>query len=88
MSLADTITQWPGSAKLLSQRFFIETFSSYDVQDYDDLFELLSICSLQQYVERYWHAAARSPVPDVRWYSKFRDLEFLWADNAFVLLEG
>ncbi|MGA8499303.1 MAG: cupin-like domain-containing protein [Xanthobacteraceae bacterium] len=84
----DAIAQWPGSAKLLSERFFIETFASYDVQVYDDLFELLSIYSLQQYVDRYWHAAARSPVPYVRWYSKFRDLEFQWADDAFALLEG
>lgn len=84
----DATAQWRGSAVLLSERYFIETFASSDVQVYDDLFELLSICSLQQYVDSYWHQAARSNVPYVRWYSKFRDLDFPWADDAFARFEG
>ena len=84
----DAIAQWRGSAALLSERYFIETFAACAVQLYDDLFELLAVCPLQQYVDRYWHSPARCGVPYVRWYSKFRDVEFEWADDAFALLEG
>lgn len=83
----DATARWRGAAELRSERFFIDTFASSEVQVYDDLFDLLSVCPLQQYVDRYWQAAGRGSVPYVRWYSKFRDVEFPWADDAFAVLK-
>ena len=59
----DAIRQWRGSAVLRSERYFIETFASSDVQVYDDLFELLSIYSLQQYVDSYWQLSRTFQCP-------------------------
>jgi Cupin-like domain len=56
------------------------------VQVYNSYFDLKKICSLRKYFEgNFGRDRAGDPkgMPYVRWYTKLRDVEFCWADEAF-----
>jgi len=44
--------------------------------------------TLRDYFARYWRrdTAPDKRVPYVRWYTKFKPIEFVWADDAFISL--
>lgn len=82
----DAISRWP-SAELTTAEFFPARFGNELVQVYDDLFELQDVCALQEYLDRYWWSKPEGgPVPYVRWYAKFKNQDFIWADAAFAVL--
>jgi hypothetical protein len=82
--VADAVARWGTPDQAISEAFFLGAFAAAEVQVYDDLFNLICVCPLREYVERYWHAPPRQGVPYVRWYAKFHDTEFEWADEAFA----
>lgn len=81
--VTDAIERWSGDAEPLSEHFFIEAFAEAQVQVYNDLFDLMSVCRLRDYIDRYWNAPFGSNVPYVRWYARFHAMDFEWADHAF-----
>jgi hypothetical protein len=59
------------------------------VQVYGDDFELRSVMVLSKYLSKYMGKDANASManaPYVRWYSKFRDVPFWWADEALSRL--
>lgn len=82
--VTDAIERWSQGVEPLSERFFIETFADSEVQVYNDLFDLVSVCRLRDYIDRYWYAPFGADVPYVRWYARFHAMEFEWADDAFA----
>lgn len=69
---------------ILEQRFGEES-----VQVYNNYFDLQSLMPLKQYLSRYFgnsYIRDDHALPYVRWYTKLRDVEFCWADRAFMQL--
>jgi Cupin-like domain len=66
------------------------TFGDQQVQIYDDLFELQTIDNLQNYLEgnfdRQDGAGGKSLY--VRWYTRFKEVDFFWADEVFQKLSS
>lgn len=84
--VSDAIDRWP-STSVGSVEFLARQFGDWQVQVYDDLFELLAVSSLNDYLNEFWERPPRAkPVPYVRWYAQFRELDFVWADEAFRAL--
>jgi hypothetical protein len=83
--VTDAVARW---GQLLDETFFLQTFADAEVQVYDDLFNLICVCPLHEYIDRYWHAPPGRDVPYVRWYAKFHDTEFEWADDAFARISA
>jgi cupin superfamily protein len=82
--VADAIERWPSPA-LWNESWLRRQFGRSQVQVYDELFNLAGVRPLQQYLDREWKNPPESgPVPYVRWYAKFKPVDFVWADAAFA----
>ena len=57
------------------------------VQVYNDLFDLTNVVPLRSYLQEWFGKSSeptgKKPLPYVRWYTKMKDVEFAWADDAF-----
>jgi hypothetical protein len=86
--VTDAISRWP-APQMLNINFISVNLGHFEVQIYDDLFSLENICQLQQYLDEYWWVKPhfKTRVPYVRWYAKFKDVDFVWADEAFSMIE-
>jgi hypothetical protein len=82
--ITDAIKGWREKAEPLSETFLLRTFADSEVQIYNDLFDLVNICRLGEYVEQYWNAPFAANVPYIRWYARFHAQDFEWADDAFA----
>jgi hypothetical protein len=82
--ITDAMEQWElfGTPQELDRKFGNEL-----VQVYNDLFDLVSVTPLNTYLKEWFgknfDAAAGQPLPYVRWYTRMKDVEFAWADEAF-----
>ena len=87
--VTDAMASWPGMTHW-SPAYLARELGSEKVQIYDDLFDLRDVTSLRAYLEEWFGRvpAAGRAVPYVRWYTKLRDVDFAWADQAFAKLEG
>jgi len=85
--VTDAITRWR-SLHVWTSEYFTENFGDLSVQVYDDLFTLVDVTTLRSYFDDYWLVSPSDgkPVPYVRWYSKFKDVDFVWADDVFEKL--
>jgi hypothetical protein len=81
--VTDAMDNWRALAKWTPE-FFLSEFGKFDVQVYDDLFDLLDITSLERYLKRnFWQPAKANASEYIRWYSKLKDIDFFWSDVAF-----
>lgn len=73
------------SPQRLEQRFGQET-----AQIYNDYFDLRSVKRLSDYLREFFNrdTPPLGEVPYVRWYSKLRDVKFIWADHVFEQLRN
>ena len=57
------------------------------VQVYNDLFDLTNVIPLRSYLQEWFgksgETVGNKPLPYVRWYTKMKDVDFVWADEAF-----
>lgn len=62
-------------------------FGNELVQVYNDLFDLTNVTPLKSYLQEWFGKSSQSagdqPLPYVRWYTKMKDMDFVWADEAF-----
>jgi len=62
-------------------------FGAELVQVYNDLFDLTHVIPLKSYLQEWFgkngEPGGDKPMPYVRWYSKMKDVDFVWADEAF-----
>ena len=65
--------------------YFVKHFGNEEVQLYDDLFNLIDIITLNKYINQYFgqEKLPNEIVPYVRWYTRLKDYEFIWADDFF-----
>lgn len=67
-----------------------ERFGDRLVQVYNNYFDLQSLMPLQQYLSENFGKRSgeiEEKPPYVRWYTKLRDVDFCWADEAFTQLQ-
>ena len=77
------------SPSVWTTEYFMKQFGGASVQVYDDLFTLESVTTLRSYMERYsGRKGSKQSVPYVRWYTKFKSIDFVWADEAFAKLQN
>ncbi len=87
--VTDALDDWSlnerWSPQSLEQRFGQEM-----AQIYNDYFDLRSVRRLSDYLREFFNREAPplGEVPYVRWYSKLRDVKFIWADQVFEQLRN
>jgi hypothetical protein len=85
--VTDAMRDWPAFGKWTPDHL-AERLGRHEVQVYNDLFDLVSICTLGQYLKKNFGRAAHEPAREyVRWYTRFRPVDFFWADQAFDALK-
>jgi Cupin-like domain len=83
--VTDALEDWLW-AERWTPEYLNRHFGHEPVQVYNDYFDLLDVSTLSEYWQRYCRDASPAPgsfVPYVRWYAKFRDVDFVWADAVF-----
>jgi hypothetical protein len=87
--VADAMDAWEARRRW-TPGYLREKLGSFEVQIYDDLFQLLDVGPLEDYLDRYFGGRAPAGdlrIPYVRWYAELRKYdEFPWADKAFEVL--
>jgi hypothetical protein len=64
--------------------YFERMFGEFDIQVYNDLFDLVNITSLAEYLHENFGKSEDVASQDyVRWYTKLKSFDFVWADEAF-----
>jgi hypothetical protein len=76
------------AATTWSIEFFARKFGDRHVQVYDNLFSLRDLVPLSDYIQRNFGPTATASDDYVRWYAKFRDVDFVWSDDVFAELKG
>lgn len=91
--ITDAMGEWR-ALKQWTCEFFAERFGNEEVQVYGDLFRLVGISTLSEYLTGYFGRSELSGhgtrlVPYVRWYSHLvADDRVPWADGAFQRLQS
>ncbi len=82
--VTDGMKNWPLLEKW-SVENLVKNFGNYEVQVYNDLFDLIDVIPLENYVQEFFNLESESNkfIPYVRWYSTFKELDFVWADDFF-----
>ena len=64
-------------------------FGEEDVQVYDDLFGLQDVIPLRSYLKNHFNKKISDPRSKlyVRWYTKLKDVDFVWSDHVFDRLK-
>lgn len=86
--VTDAMRDWP-AAKLWTPEYFARRFGEVDVQVYNELFTLIDVCPLGSYLaSNFGMGSGFSSREYVRGYVKFKDVEFVWADEIFQQLRS
>jgi hypothetical protein len=67
---------------------FTAKLGDLSVQVYDALFDLQQVSTLKDYIEKEFNhpESDRTEVPYIRWYSKLKEVDYAWSDEAFALI--
>jgi hypothetical protein len=88
--VVDGMDNWPAK-ELWSPAYFDGKFGNEKVQVYDDLFNLINVTTLNSYLIKYFNRTDSiygEIVPYVRWYTKLKECNFVWADEVFNKLQN
>jgi hypothetical protein len=81
--VTDGMEKWAAPQKW-TPKYFRERFGDLYTQVYDDLFTLQGVFPLSNYIDECLDKQGRdSRGAYVRWYVKFKDVEFCWSDKVF-----
>jgi len=81
--VTDAMHAWPAKDKW-TPPYFRHEFGHLGAQLYDNLFGLQSIRPLGEYIDTYFDNHQDNPRGYyVRWYVKFKPLDFFWSDDVF-----
>jgi hypothetical protein len=84
--VTDAMETWPLHS--WSPASLQDAFGDREVQVYDTLFSLMDTCSLREYLQSNFNRNSDySSQEYVRWYIKLKEVDFVWADEAFEVLK-
>jgi Cupin-like domain len=73
----DALTQW-------TPEWLVAHYGEQKVQVYNTLFDLVDVITLERYIrDNFGKDPSYQATDYVRWYTKFKDVEFFWADSFF-----
>ena len=87
--VTDAMKGWSGESTW-SPHAFRKKFGTNHVQIYNDAFDLRDIRTLSHYLDTHFNGSpspSGEPTPYVRWYTKLKDVDFVWADSIFEALQ-
>ncbi|XLS27825.1 cupin-like domain-containing protein [Flavobacteriaceae bacterium M23B6Z8] len=64
-----------------------QEFGGEITQIYDDLFDLQNVASLESYLKNNFNQPEKECKQYIRWYTKLKDVDFLWSDHVFEKLQ-
>jgi len=68
-----------------------EQFGDFEVQVYNNLFDLQTVDTLETYLNKNFDKKETSidaVIEYARWFTKFRDIDFFWSDEVFEALKA
>ena len=81
--VVDAMASWD-ALSLWTPEWLASQHGDSEVQVYNSLFDLVDIVSLRRYIHQNFGKNNSFQTEDyVRWYCKFKDVDFVWADNFF-----
>lgn len=81
--ITDGMDTWKAK-ELWTADYFKNNYGNETVQLYDDLFNLQDLITLNEYMDNYFGQENKTKlVPYVRWYTRLKDYDFIWADAFF-----
>jgi hypothetical protein len=84
--VTDALSNWPAIQKW-SFEYLARAVGHFEVQIFDDLFGLIGIKTLEDFVRASDASGSKPGVrPYLRAYAKFKNIDFAWADDLFVAL--
>jgi len=84
--ISDAMSSWDARTKW-RPGYLDNKFGGQDVQIYDNLFGLMNVCTLHEYFATHFNRRDGKPSNEyVRWYTKLKELDFVWADEAFAAI--
>jgi hypothetical protein len=81
--VTDGMNSWSAKDKWTPE-YFRDRFGDLNTQIYDNLFTLMNILPLRDYIDQFFgkdEGAVDGPY--ARWYVKFKDIDFYWSDEVF-----
>lgn len=84
--VTDAMDQWP-AATLWTPQYLANELGKFDVLVYDELFSLVGVHQLGDYLARNFGGPQARSNEYVRWYSRLKHVDFFWADEAFARLK-
>lgn len=88
--ITDGMSDWKAMS-LWTPDYFRTTLGSFEVQLYDNAFNFIGLSCLSDYITEYFNQNIPidpHSIPYVRAYCKFRNVDFLWADQLFSHLQN
>jgi len=86
--VVDAMATWAARTRWTPQ-YLSQVLGDLEVQVYDSLFGLVSVSTLDDYLAENFGRPADRPCSEyVRWYSRLKDVDFCWADEAFAALQA
>lgn len=84
----DSMSQWPALSGWTPDTFS-ERFGQEEVQVYNQLFDLIDVQTLKSYFEKnFFKENNEISTEYVRWYTKLKDVDFIWSDAVFDRLQN
>lgn len=75
------------SLKVFSPESLIDLFGEYELQIYNELFNLQTIQSIGEYIQENFNDSNDQRTNYLRGYTQFKDVDFFWADELFNALK-
>jgi len=83
--ITDAMDNW--DIKRFQPESLKKEFGSEFTQVYNDLFDLQNVASLENYLNTNFSKPEKKVKEYVRWYTKLKDVDFLWSDSIFEKLQ-
>jgi hypothetical protein len=81
--VTDATADWE-LARTWTPDYLRKVYGASQVQVYNNYFDLRDVTTLDKYLTKYFgRETVTGSVPYVRWYSKMKDVDFVWSDREF-----
>lgn len=84
--IIDAMKEW--SCEKFTPNYLEQEFGHYEVQIYNDLFDLQTVDTLSTYLKQNFNKQldVKDDIEYIRWYTKLKEVDFFWSDEVFASL--
>lgn len=84
--ITDAMDNW--DLKKFQPEALKKEFGNEFTQVYNDLFDLQNVATLENYLDKNFNQPEKDTKEYIRWYTKLKDVDFLWSDAIFDKLKS